>query len=1194
MPDFGPFSVGADQVAALGAANFGPFVNRLLQVEIARHGMSGSLLETTYLQNLADGGVDAGLRGASATDWIPAGDSAWQFKAGDLPPAKCKEELRGASAALDTLRAGGTYRLVLGGSITTLQIKNRRDALIAEATDLGITLAPGAIEVYAADALARWAEEHPSLAVDPILRGIGRTGLTFEGWSQSNRHLSAWTPSDERTGLLEEIRGVISGVDSLDAHVQGVSGLGKTRLVMEAVRGQPYESLVIYFPAADQVPGSLINQLLVQGRTAVVIIDECSGRQHEQYAGVLPVGSSLRLITIGEPDAHTIPSPVVRLIRFDDEAMKELIRLNVPNLWPEAVRVVVGMSAGNIKYALTAAAAIMRDPNASAATLITAESVRSFITSALPDGTGFLACSVLALFTRVGYEGEVAGELTTIGEALGFSEAELRAAARALTEQGLLSTQGRFRSVGPHPLAVYLASRAWEEYGDRIVRDLLPTLTEDMADALFTRAADIGDFGPTRTAVGRILATDGPFASLDAIAEANNSKLLVQFAILAPVEVTERISSLIEAATDEDLLSRQSIRRDLVWALEKLVWHSRTFEQAANALLRLAVFENESWSNNASGTWVDLFGAVLPGTAAPPDLRSAYLARVASSSDSRVRSLSVKAADHAIDLHGTIMVSGEVQGGVIVEPRGIPATRGDAWNYQKAALDVLRLLVDDSEPSVSEAALKALASSIHPLLETATVREHLTAALASLSPLQLRPVRKEIEGLGTLFDRVEDADGRATSLAALRASLPAETGIERLWVLTHSRRWDWGEGELQRQIIETASALPDGTATRALTDLLSGEEVPAAFEIGRALASLGDVGAPVPNSLVDLVEGPNFPALVGYLWGLIERGQASAFDDFVDQGVGAGLSSEIRLRLTVRGPRTDTALSRVDVLLADVSVSEGARNLFGWSRDIDDQRFAGYLGSWLPRLASQEDYNATIDVLALWLHDRAEPVEALEPLVNALVRGRREFPDVGQQEWDWAHLAARQLRTDPEAVVEMVAEFVDADVVRGYSASEEEGLLREGIRLAGPPAWENIMDRIAAGSWRLGMTARGWLATATDLETAETWVGADLERARVLASVASIGGAEVDAVARFLLDNFGTDRQVASSLIGEFVSGGWTGNESDRIARQIAQVQGWIDRPEESDAVKRWARHLLAGLEADRAKTLQREAERDW
>src|SRR5579859_2587508 len=124
----GPFAVTPSQIANLGGA-FTPFVNALLRAEVAAAGLSGSLITTTYQENIGDEGVDAGLRRAAETRFIPAGNSAWQFKRGDLLPSKCKTELARATAALDILHAGGKYRLVLGKDINHPQVQRRRQAL---------------------------------------------------------------------------------------------------------------------------------------------------------------------------------------------------------------------------------------------------------------------------------------------------------------------------------------------------------------------------------------------------------------------------------------------------------------------------------------------------------------------------------------------------------------------------------------------------------------------------------------------------------------------------------------------------------------------------------------------------------------------------------------------------------------------------------------------------------------------------------------------------------------------------------------------------------------------------------------------------------------------------------------------------------------------------------------------------------
>ena len=68
-----------------------------------------------------------------------------------------------------------------------------------------------------------------------------------------------------------------------------------------------------------------------------------------------------------------------------------------------------------------------------------------------------------------------------------------------------------------------------------------------------------------------------------------------------------------------------NVRRYIVWALEKIAFHPDTFNGGARLLLRLAVAENETWSNNATGLFRGIFPTYLGNTAADGDARLALL-----------------------------------------------------------------------------------------------------------------------------------------------------------------------------------------------------------------------------------------------------------------------------------------------------------------------------------------------------------------------------------------------------------------------------------------------------------------------------------------------------------------------------------------------------------------------------------------
>jgi len=1204
LPDFGPFTVAPDRVARLGNA-FTVFVNRLLTSEAKASELTGTSVRTTYRDNVGDEGVDAALVSDVATAWIPEGESAWQFKAGDLKPAACKTELRGATFAQEILRRGGEYRLVLGASLTPAKLERRRAALIEEAGSLGLDIGSESIQVLHADSLATWAELFPALAAWPGLGGTGHGTQTFESWAASNAHTAAFVESEERTRIQQSIREVMAGDRTMALRLTGVSGLGKTRLALETFRGSGLEDLIVYLKA-EAAPHAVLAHLVAQGRTAIVVVDEFTRDQHKSLAEMIPASSALRLITIGEPDLQGgLLDPVFTLQPFDDGAMDDVVARNQPSLGPELRRVIVETADGNIGYALYLAREIAENPDARTADLVTPEAIRQFVTQSLPTGADFLACSVLALFSRIGYEGELVLELELAAETFGFTANDLRTAARSLTDAGLLSDQGRYRAVTPHPMAVYLATVAWKEYGDLIVRDLLPRLDLSMSARLFRRAADIGEFEPTHSAVVRLLDDDGPFASLEVIERAGSSDLLTELAVMAPREVSRKIATMLANADEDELRGRTSIRRGLVWTLGKLAWHTHTFDEAADALLRLALAENETWSNNATGNWVELFGLMLPATAAKPPQRLQYLGRAVTSADARVRLLAVRASAQALNSHESIMVSGELQGGVLVEGRGQPETWDEVNTYRTTALDFLSALAADVDRDVAAAAVEGLVSTIHPILEHEQLRNHLAGLLVGLNGPALRRARLELENLSNMFGRVEqysaeaddvddvDTAARRAGLEAMRRAIPDATPDEELWVVSRMHSWDFDGADSQDRILEIASRLDDPVG--AIFELLeSSEQVPAAFALGKALSRLPTDRTGIEERLAHLADEDGASALVGYLWGRIESGAENAYDDFLDDGAGRALPPAVRLALTARGPKTAAAFQRANAVSADRPVVEAVQNFFGLRRDMELSELAPWLAELIPRVSSQEDYNALLDFINLSLHRREADDSSLADLWLPILRLRSAFPALGGQTRAWGQLGIRASRAHPVDMVRLALELVEEDVLRLYTP-DEGAVLKVAVQSGGPEVWAAVMDAVQAGGWKLKMGVDGWFGGLIDVDDVRAWVGDDLDRARAVASVSTVGGApQMHEVALYLFSAFPEDPRIESSLYGEFTSGSWTGHESDRINRQVALVEGWKQAHADVGGVSHWCDGVLEALRNRLATVLLEEAEEDW
>ncbi len=1194
----GPFAVEPDQIVRLGSS-FTVFINRLLDTEHAAAGQAGIQLRTNYWENVGDGGVDAYIRGASGSRWLPDGDSAWQFKRGDLAPQECRNELSGrrhrseqpaSTWARDLIAGGAKYRLVLGVALTPQKIANRTKALYAEAQALGLSTAEGTYEVLDANMLARWSEEYPSLAVSPLLRGPGQLATDFKTWSDSNRHTSRWVATPERNELMENLRTAASNQSAPDIRVDGVSGLGKTRFVMEALRGTPLECLVAYIGDAEKLGPELVNHLLAHRRSAVVVVDECTARRHEKVAEAIPIDSRVKLLTIGEPDSYHIRAPLLRLDGLSEDALDSILKENWPELWSEARRFITTQSDGNVRLALLLGENILRAPLASANELIQGSDISGLLTNFLSGGGDFLAASILALCRRVGWDGDLGYQVERLADSTGVSLEQLRNVGFVLEQQGLLVRQGRYRAVSPHPVAIFLATRAWRELSDRLVRDLVPHLDGEFAYSFFSRAADLGEFEPTHTAIARLLESDGPFSSLDTIESRGTGRVLTQIAIVAPDETSLHLTQLIQDSTTDHLEGLRQSRRDLVWTLEKLAWHSRTFDEAADNLLKLALAENETWSNNATGTWVNLFGTMLPGTAAKPRQRLDYLQRVAANTDVRTKRLLVEAAARALSQHEFIQVSGELQAGVLVEPRGTPATYAEAFEYQSAIISLLASLLRDADAEVVEDAESTLIGAIHPSLEIPAVLEPLIDGLLQMRPEGLQKVRKETEHLSALFERVDDVDGRIQGLRALTDRLPSVTNLEELDVLVQLNRWDFSEGELQARIQAAVQALPEAGQERALELLRS--NVPASWELGRAVAVAWGRSDERMQALADNASA-SLPALVGYLWGVHEQGSPEAFDDFLEGPIGATLPPELRVAIAVRGPAMGRGIERVLSELSELTPAEGAAALFGWHRSLSGQQALRLFGDWTDRIESQGDYNAVVGFAGMVLHNADETWDLLRDTVYRLVMMRQRFPGVGREERAWARLAERFLPGHAVEICKLYLDSIEAGDFTMHEGSEDSALLLRCAAAEPIEVWGEVSRRLEAGSWRVELSLRWWLIGSIPAEVIDSWIGSDVGRARIAASVTSVGGDETTQLARTLLARFGTDDEITSSLAGAFISGSWLGNESDRIAAQIDQLRGWVSRASEPQGVRAWARRMIRSLEIRRSQALQREAERD-
>jgi hypothetical protein len=532
----------------------------------------------------------------------------------------------------------------------------------------------------------------------------------------------------------------------------------------------------------------------------------------------------------------------------------------------------------------------------------------------------------------------------------------------------------------------------------------------------------------------------------------------------------------------------------------------------------------------------------------------------------------------------------EDQAGRFVEPRGGSKTWDDDLDYRRSTLVLLVELIQDVDAAVAQRAQTALIASLRGMLEMPHFREHVIEVVASLPLSVVARVRLHCEHLRNLAERSENNVDLVQAINDLAVRLPAEGVGLRLEALLCSQADDWPSLHLAEEIATCVRKIDAADPLGVLSELLSSLRVDKLPQsVGDALSLLGAEFEAGVELLTNMPERSHEAAVEGFLWKLAQRDGAEAYDRCLDQ---VNLPPLLALKSTTYGARTEAAVQRIVRLVPLVEIVPAAEALAPWMHGASFDIIESILGDWIARITTQDEYNAVVCFVRVQLHDREDVSESLELAINELVDRRREFPKMVDDTY-WLTLLRRQVREEPVKVVTLIMDLHASELTRVSSYSVKK-LLREAVEHGGGTSWCLLMSRIEDGDWKLYVQTQEWLGNAASPETANEWVGGDLERARWLARVAKPGGTELSPVVRYLIEDYGDDSNVANSLAGNFSTGTVFGLEQEHIANQITEVEAWRQQPGQSEAVHVWLDSLVSNLRRQRQLALVREEERDW
>lgn len=703
------FEVPISSVNQLTPEQLVQVMRAILRSESQYAKLSPSCLTISERLTIADGGIDAevctGTDHAISTDCIfSSGLTGFQIKAGtSFKPwtnSSIRAELINKAGELCpevarlVVRMGRYTVACSGHDLTPEQRNTAKEEISNVLASVGYPDYKDLIDVLGASQLAEFIERYPGI-VSLVISDPIKEGWTLSEWQQDAHMSTEFVPSEEQTNLIQHIRDGILG-EKKHIRILGEPGIGKTRLVLEALKDPLIAPYALYIrDGLDFGKTELFRRLLKSSydKPLVIVIDELPERElSEIWRHLKGRCGHLKLISLDHGQDETRDNDIDQVYapKLSDEIIKQILinelgDSNELDRW-------VGICDGSPRVAQAIAENLKANPGDLLRPPSTVPVWDRFVHgygNADPALARQVDCVTqhLALFNRFGFESPVDNEAIYIAQMIAHVDPTIGWARFQEIVQSLRARrvmQGRHTLFFvPKALHLYLWLKFWKNYGRGF--DFTATLNT-MPESLHAWFMNMFKYADetAKHVIRDILRTDGIYANPSFLISSKGSRFICLLAESAPNDVMKLLEATIGTWSDTDLLAFEGDRQNIVWTLEKLaVWIPFTV-RSIKILARLALNENSSYSNNATGTLAEIFkiGPQWAVTESSPQDRLPAMIALLRSDSVDGKKLGLKAMLVALNTRGfgSRIVGPEYQGLKERARLWEPETYNDWWN----------------------------------------------------------------------------------------------------------------------------------------------------------------------------------------------------------------------------------------------------------------------------------------------------------------------------------------------------------------------------------------------------------------------------------------------------------------------------------------------------------------------------------
>lgn len=753
----------------------------------------------------------------------------------------------------EIVESNGAYILFTNYNLNTQQkderIKKFREAIKLAGYSNYNTLI---IDVYDTNTIKDWVNENiAAITLVQKFNEITRDG--FQTWDEWKMRLSGseipFKYNDKNKQYINTIIGSVQKKSPL--RIIGHSGIGKTRLVLEAFNNesndkniQALKDQLVYFEL--NINGNLaylVNYIIShRSQTGILVIDSCDEDAHKALSGTVNSLSKFSLITI-DTISNTLEENFLKIERSEQkEIVNDIINdLLSPSHNKNDIEYLNNVCEGYPWMAVNFCNAIRKNGFNNFSGLLPKVFIKKLLFSDNSEDelhySVIRACSVFSSFglldpnlKSILSENEqniIEDQSTFIRQNIldqEVSQDKFYNICRQYIDKDIIEKRGTNYVVKPTILAMNLAAD-WlrntpPTKTKKIIQDLIGS---QLGERFVERLTNLDELDEALTIVKELWGPNSPFGSAEVLNTQWGSILFRYVVEVNPIETSKALKAAFGNYSKSELLNIEKGRRNLVWALEKLCFRKESFSNAARILYAFAAAENETWGNNATNQFIQLFQVFLSGTEASLEDRLNIIRFGLTKQDEDYNRIAILALGRAIlnDQYQRIM-GAEKQGSKGQLSDYEPST-SEILAYWKTSIDILTNFAC-SDNSVSKLAKEKLAVGFRTLIRDGLIEE------VSTSIIRITTTSSEywIDGLNAL-KRVLKYEEKLTEdtifkLKDLIKLFEAKSLKDKLFLTVSKPDWHDIESEQTGNLIDVSAIKAQELAESLVVNNLDWEE----------------------------------------------------------------------------------------------------------------------------------------------------------------------------------------------------------------------------------------------------------------------------------------------------------------------------------------------------------------------------------